>query len=75
MYGIVGQQRPGRSDEQASRDTFVRVALLHFTAGDHERFWKAVITQPNSHGIGNPPYKPTSHEKDVLQIFAGIERT
>lgn len=24
MYGIVGQQRPGHSDEQASRDTFVR---------------------------------------------------
>ncbi|MCL9824956.1 carboxylesterase family protein [Ralstonia solanacearum] len=75
MYGIVGQQRPGGSDEQASRDTFVRDALLHFAAGDHDRLWKAVTTQSLSHGIGNPPYDPTTHAEEVLQTFAGIERT
>jgi para-nitrobenzyl esterase len=75
MYGIVGQQRPGHSDEQASRDTFVRDTLLDFAAGNHERLWKAVTTGPTSHGIGNPPYDPTAHAAEVLRTFAGIERT
>jgi para-nitrobenzyl esterase len=75
MYGIVGQQRAGHSDEQASRDTFVRDALLDFAAGNHDRLWKAVTTEPTSHGIGNPPYDPTAHAVEVLRTFAGIERT
>jgi para-nitrobenzyl esterase len=62
MYGIVGQQH---SDEQASRDTFVRDALLDFATGNHDRLWKAVTTEPISHGIGNPhsttrPMQPKS---------------
>ena len=75
MYGIVGQQRPQQSDEQAMRDTFVRDALLDFAAGNHDRLWKAVTTEPTSHGIGNPPYDPTAHAAEVLRTFAGIERT
>jgi para-nitrobenzyl esterase len=75
MYGIVGRQRPGHSDEQASRDTFVRDALLDFAAGNHDRLWKAVTSAPTSHGIGNPPYDPTAHAAEVLRTFAGIERT
>ncbi len=75
MYGIVGQQRPGQSDEQASRDTFVRNALLDFAAGNHDRLWNSVTTEPTSHGIGNPPYDPTAHAAEVLRTFAGIERT
>ncbi|MDR6858645.1 para-nitrobenzyl esterase [Variovorax guangxiensis] len=75
MYGIVGQQRPGHSDEQASRDTFVRDTLLDFAVGNHDRLWKAVTTEPTSHGIGNPPYDPTAHAAEVLRTFAGIERT
>jgi para-nitrobenzyl esterase len=75
MYGIVGQQRPGHSDEQASRDTFVRDALLDFASGNPDRLWKAVTTEPISHGIGNSPYDPTAHAAEVLRIFAGIERT
>jgi para-nitrobenzyl esterase len=75
MYGIVGQQRPGHSDEQAIRDTFVRDALLDFAAGNHDRLWKAVTTEPTSHGIGNPSYDPTAHAAEVLRTFAGIERT
>lgn len=75
MYGIVGQQRPGRGDEQASRDAFVRDTLLDFAAGDQDRLWKAVTTEPTSHGIGNPPYDPTAHAAEVLRTFEGIERT
>jgi para-nitrobenzyl esterase len=75
MYGIVGQQRPGHSDEQARRDTFVRDALLDFAAGSHDRLWNPVSTEPTSHGIGNPPYDPTAHAVEVLRTFAGIERT
>jgi para-nitrobenzyl esterase len=74
MYGIVGQQRPQQSDEQASRDVFVRDALLNLAAGNHDRLWKAVTTEPTSHGIGNPPYDPTAHAVEVLHTFAGIER-
>jgi para-nitrobenzyl esterase len=75
MYGIVGQQRPGHSNEQASRDTFVRDALLDFAAGNHDRLWSTVSEEPISHGIGNPPYDPTAHAAKVLRTFAGIERT
>lgn len=75
MYGIVGQQRPGQSSEQAARDTFVRDALLDFAAGNHDRLWNTVTTEPVSHGIGNPSYDPTAHAVEVLRIFAGIERT
>ncbi len=75
MYGIVGQQRPGRSEEQAGRDIFVRDALLDFAAGNHDRLWKAVTTEPISHGIGNPSYDPTAHAAEVLRTFAGVERT
>lgn len=75
MYGIVGQQRPGQSNEQAIRDTFVRDALLDFAAGNHDRLWSAVTTEPTSHGAGNPPYDPTVHAAEVLITFADIERT
>ncbi|MFP4979186.1 carboxylesterase/lipase family protein, partial [Paenibacillus sp. CN-4] len=74
MYGIVGQQRPRHSDEQAIRDTFVRDALLDFAAGNHGRLWNPVTTEPITHGIGNPPFDPTGHAAEVLRIFAGIER-
>jgi para-nitrobenzyl esterase len=75
MYGIVGQVRPGQSDEQAARDTFVRDTLLDFAAGNCDRLWNAVTTKPTSHGIGNSPYDPTAHAAEVLGTFEGIERT
>jgi para-nitrobenzyl esterase len=75
MYGIVGQQRPMQSDEQAARDTFVRDTLLDFATGNHDRLWNAVTTEPAVHGIGNSPYDPTAHAIEVLRIFEGIERT
>ena len=75
MYGIVGQQRPRKSSEQAIRDTFVRDALLDFAAGNHDRLWSAVTTEPTAHGVGNPPYDPSAHAAEVLRTFKGIERT
>jgi len=75
MYGIVGQQRPGQSDEQAIRDTIVRDALLGFAEGNHDQLWTAVTTEPTSHGIGKPPYDPTTHAAELLGTFAGIKRT
>jgi len=53
----------------------VRDALLDFAAGNHDRLWKAVTTEPTSHGIGNLPDDPTAHAVEVLRTFAGIERT
>ena len=75
MYGIVGQERPGRSAEQAARDTFVRDALLAVASGDNAGLWDAVTAEPLTHGIGNPPYDPTAHATEVLRTFEGIERT
>lgn len=75
MYGIVGQKRPGQSDEQAIRDNFVRDALLNFSEGKRDALWEAVTTQPISHGIGNPPCDPTAHAAEVLRTFADVERT
>ncbi|MBT2333531.1 carboxylesterase/lipase family protein [Variovorax paradoxus] len=75
MYGIVGQQRPGQSDEQAIRDTFVRDTVLDFANGNHDQLWSAVTTEPTSHGIGNLPYDPTGHAAEILRTFADVERT
>lgn len=75
MYGIVGQLRPGASEEQVVRDTFVRDALLTLAEGNTDSLWDAVTTQPTTHGIGDQPTDPTTHALDVLHIFAGIERT
>ncbi|WP_156444609.1 carboxylesterase family protein [Burkholderia sp. MSMB1826] len=75
LYGIVGQQRSGQSSEQATRDTFVRDTLLDFSAGNHNRLWNTVITEPTSHGIGNSTCDPTAHALKVLRTFSGIERT
>ncbi|SFW67067.1 carboxylesterase family protein [Chitinophaga sancti] len=74
MYGIVGQQAPDASDEQIVRDNFVRDALLDFATGNHSQLWDPVSTELISQGIGNPPYDPTVHAQEVLQIFEGVER-
>lgn len=75
MYGIVGQQLTGCSDEQARRDDFVRDSLLDFAAGNHDRLWKKVAGEPTTHGIGAVPYDPTAHAVDVLRTFKGFEKT
>lgn len=74
MYGIVGQESPNRSEEQAVRDTIVRDTLLDIAEGKRDRLWKAVTTEPTTRGIGNMPYDATTHAIEVLQNFEGIER-
>ncbi|QRQ11558.1 carboxylesterase family protein [Acinetobacter pittii] len=75
MYGIVGQQRSGCSDEQIIRDTFVRDALINFAGGNLDQLWNGVTSEPISRGVGNLPYDPTIHAMEVLCVFDGIERT
>ncbi|MEV7693007.1 carboxylesterase family protein [Microbacterium sp. NPDC089189] len=74
MYGIVGQTRPGASDAQVARDTFVRDALLTLASGDTDALWEPVGTVPVVKGIGEKPYDPTTHAIDVLRNFEGIAR-
>ncbi|MDN5768589.1 MAG: carboxylesterase family protein [Humibacillus sp.] len=74
MYGIVGQPRPGASDAQIVRDTFVRDALLALASGNTEALWEPVTTVPAAKGLGDMPYDATVHAKDVLETFSGINR-
>jgi para-nitrobenzyl esterase len=74
MYGIVGQSKPGASDEQIVRDTFVRDSLLTLAEGNADALWDKVTTEPTTKGIGNPPYDPTTHAVEVLKAFDGIAR-
>lgn len=74
MYGIVGQERPDASDEQIERDNFVRDALLALAEGKINTMWDAVAEEPITKGIGNQSHNSTSHAKDVLRIFEGIDR-
>jgi para-nitrobenzyl esterase len=74
MYGIVGQERPDRSDEQAVRDTFVRDTLLTLAEGNTDALWESVSTTPIAQGIGNMPYDATTRATEVLDIFSGIDR-
>jgi len=74
MYGIVGQTRPGATDAQIVRDTFVRDALLTLASGNTEALWEPVTTAPTAKGIGDMPYDATAHAEDVLETFSGINR-
>ncbi|MBF0722147.1 carboxylesterase family protein [Sanguibacter inulinus] len=74
MHGIVGQQAPGASPEQVTRDAFVRDALLALASGRRDELWEPVSTRPVTKGIGHPPYDPTIHAIEVLRTFEGIER-
>ncbi|KAL1797100.1 hypothetical protein ACET3X_003706 [Alternaria dauci] len=75
MYGIVGQQRPDCSAQQAIRDNFVRDALLDFAGGNHDRLWETVTTKPISQGIGELKYDPIARALQVLEIFEHVVRT
>lgn len=74
MYGIVGQIRPGASEDQVLRDTVVRDALLTLASGNADQLWEPVTTIPTTKGIGNMPYDATTHATDVLETFRGIDR-
>ncbi len=74
MYGIVGQKRPGANDEVIARDTFVRDALLALATGTTEQLWEPVTTELTTKGLGDMPYDATTHAKDMLETFSGIDR-
>ncbi|MEU9919703.1 carboxylesterase family protein, partial [Streptomyces sp. NPDC051001] len=42
MHALVGQEQPGRSPEQAERDTRIRDIVLDFVTGEQPRLWPAV---------------------------------
>ncbi|MGH2867744.1 MAG: carboxylesterase family protein [Solirubrobacteraceae bacterium] len=74
LYGIVGHTRPGASDAQIVRDTFVRDALLALASGDSGALWEPVTTVPTATGIGDMPYDATAHAQEVLETFLGVSR-
>lgn len=74
MYGIVGQQRAGASEEQILRDTLVRDSLLALATGHTDQLWEPVTTVPTTKGIGDMPYDATAHAEEVLETFLGIDR-
>ena len=74
MYALVGQEQPGRSPEQAGRDTRIRDIVLDFITGEQTRLWPAVTDRPTSGSAGNPPYEPSAHYQAVLDLFENIAR-
>ncbi|WP_326659528.1 carboxylesterase family protein [Streptomyces canus] len=74
MYALVGQEQPGRSPEQAQRDTRIRDIVLDFATGEHARLWPAVTDQPISGSVGNPPFEAHAHYQEALDLWEGIER-
>lgn len=55
MYALVGQDKPGRSAEQAERDTRIRDIVLDFATGEHTRLWPAVTDELTAETVGNSP--------------------
>ena len=74
MYALVGQEKPGRSAEQAERDTRIHDIVLDFATGEQNRLWPAVTDKPIASGVGNLPYEPTEHYQSVLDLFENIAR-
>ncbi|MFI6743168.1 carboxylesterase family protein [Nonomuraea sp. NPDC050451] len=74
MYALVGQEQPGRSAEQAERDTRIRDIVLDFATGERTRLWPPVITRPTSGSVGNPPFEATAHYQAALDLFEDIDR-
>ncbi|MFD0547895.1 hypothetical protein ACFQ0X_01090 [Streptomyces rectiviolaceus] len=74
MYGLVGQEQPGRSAEQAERDTRIRDIVLDFATGEQSRPRPAVTDRPTSESVGNPPFEVTAHYEAALDLWEGIDR-
>jgi para-nitrobenzyl esterase len=74
MYALVGQAQPGRSVEQAERDTRVRDIVLDFVTGEQTRLWPAVTDVPASESVGNPPFEAGAHYQAALDLWEGIDR-
>jgi para-nitrobenzyl esterase len=74
MYALVGQEQPGRSPEQAGRDTRIRDIVLDYVTGEQALLWPAVTDRPTSGSVGNPPYEAGAHYQSVLDLFENIAR-
>ncbi|MFF8398577.1 carboxylesterase family protein [Streptomyces sp. NPDC016172] len=74
MYALVGQERPGRSAEQAERDKRIRDIVLDFATGEQPRRWPAVTNRPTAESVGNPPFEATTHYQQALDLWEGIDR-
>jgi para-nitrobenzyl esterase len=74
MYPLVGQEQPGRSLEQAGRDTRIRDIVLDFVTGEQTHLWPAVTDRPTSESVGRPPFEATSHYQQALELWEGIDR-
>ncbi|MEU6409197.1 carboxylesterase family protein [Microbispora sp. NPDC046933] len=74
MYALVGQEQPGRSAEQAERDTRIRDIVLDFATGEGTRLWPAVTDRPTSGSVGAPPFEATAHYRAALDLWEGIDR-
>ncbi|MER8003433.1 hypothetical protein [Streptomyces sp. NPDC095613] len=74
MYVLVGQERPGRSAEQAERDTRITGMLFDFATGDHTRLWPAVSGRPIAESVGHVPFDAGAHYQAALDLFQNIPR-
>ncbi|MEV5608938.1 carboxylesterase family protein [Streptomyces sp. NPDC052225] len=74
MYALVGQEQPGRSAEQAERDTRIRDIVLDFATGEQTRLWPAVTNRPTATSVGHPPFEATAHYQQALDVWEGIDR-
>ncbi|WP_328835049.1 carboxylesterase family protein [Streptomyces europaeiscabiei] len=74
MYALVGQEKPGRSPEQAERDTRIRDIVLDFATGEQARLWPAVTDRPTSASVGSPPFEAGAHYQAALDLWEGIDR-
>ncbi|MEU3497562.1 carboxylesterase family protein [Kitasatospora cineracea] len=74
MHALVGQEQPGRSAEQAERDTRIRDIVLDFATGEQSRLWPAVTDRPNAESVGSPPFEAAAHYQQALDVWEGIDR-
>lgn len=74
MYALVGQEQPGRSADQAERDTRIRDIVLDFVTGEHTRLWPAVTDRPTAESVGHPPFEAGAHYQAALDLWENIDR-
>ncbi|WP_410611239.1 carboxylesterase family protein [Amycolatopsis sp. lyj-109] len=74
MYALVGQDQPGRSADQAERDTRIRDIVLDFATSEQTRLWAAVTDRPTAESVGNPPFEAAAHYQAALDLWANIDR-
>jgi para-nitrobenzyl esterase len=74
MYALVGQEQPGRSREQADRDTRIRDIVLDFVTGEQTHPWPAVTDRPTAESVGNPPFEAGAHYQAALDLWENIDR-